>query len=377
MIQILTCFFVAFLSIFSGIYGTYFAYLAYSARKQWNIEIDKDFQPKVSILIPLRNEENLIEAKLENIKNVSYPKELIEILVAADDSKEQTLQKVENFVEKNPELNIKIIRQSPRGGKSVALNKALAFSTHPIVVVTDVDTLWPPYVLSNALPYLSNQQVGAVTCRGINQNGNKSWVTKGEKSYLQFASLLRLGESKIHSTIRFEGGFCAYKKSAFKKFDCETGADDSGTALEVIQNNYRAILVPEAVFYTEFPTKLVDKFKIKARRANQLIGLWLKCFKLLRKKGLLLPKRIAVPEILLFVINPIILLALIITTITTVAFFPFSLLSMGALLLILCLLLFARRMFFELLIDNFILLYAFVAFMLGRRYVSWEKLECN
>ena len=373
MIQIMPWLFVTFLSIFSGIYGIYFAYIAYCAKKPWNIKINKDFQPKISILIPLRNEENLIEKKLENVKNVSYPKELIEILVAADDSGEQTLQKVQNFVENNPELNIKIVRQSPRCGKSAVLNKALAISTHPIVVVSDVDTTWPPYVLRNTLPYLSNHKIGAVTCKGVNQNGDQNWVTKAEKSYLDFVSLVRLGESKIHSTIRFEGGFCAYKRSAFEKFDCETGADDSGTSLEVIQKNYRAIFVPEALFYTEFPTKLVDKLKIKARRANQLIGLWVKCLKLLFKNRLLLPKKIAVPEILLFIVNPLILFALIITTITNVAFFPFSLLSMSALLLILCLLLFARRMFFELLINNFILLYALISFMVGRRYVSWEN----
>jgi len=373
MIQILQLLFAVLFSIFSGIYGIYFAYLNYCARKPWNIKITKDFQPEISILIPLRNEENLIESKLENIKNVLYPKELIEILVAADNSGEQTLQKVRNFAENNRELNIKVVRQNPRSGKSAALNKALAFSKHPIIVVSDVDTLWPPNVLCNALPYLSNHKIGAVTGRGINQNDDQSWVTKAEKSYLRFASLLRLGESKVHSTMRFEGGFCAYKKSAFKKFDCETGADDSGTALEVIQNNYRTIMVPEAVFYTEFPTRLVDKLKIKARRANQLIGLWLKCLKLLCKKRLLLPKRIAVPEILLFIFNPMILFALIITTVAIVAFFPFSLLSLTALLFIAGLLLFARRMFFEVLIDNLILIYAFVAFMFGRRYVAWEK----
>jgi len=139
-----------------------------------------------------------------------------------------------------------------------------------------------------------------------------------------------------------------------------------------VQNNYRAILVPEAMFYTGFPTSLVGKLKIKARRANQLISLWVKCFKLLLKKRLLLPKRIAVPEIVLFVFNPIIFLALIVTGLTTVIFFPFSPFSLAILLFVVGLLVFARRMFFEMLIDNLILLYALITFMLGRRYVAWD-----
>ena len=43
-------------------------------------------------------------------------------------------------------------------------------------------------------------RVGAITGRGINRNTDQSWVTKTENTYLHVMSLLRLGESKIHST---------------------------------------------------------------------------------------------------------------------------------------------------------------------------------
>lgn len=372
MIQILLLLFLMFLMIFSGTYLGYFAYVWNYAKKPWKLRIDRNFQPNISILVPVHDEESSIESKLRNIMDVSYPKEKIEVIVADDASKDKTLMKVKDFMENNPDLTVKVVRQNSRAGKSAALNKALAFSTSSIVIVSDADTYWPPDVVQKALPFLSNPMVGAVTGKGVNRNLDQSWVTKAENTYLQFASLLRLGESKVHSTIRFEGGFCAYKKDAFEMFDCESGADDSGTALEVVQNNYRAIMVPEAMFYTGFPTSLVGKLKIKARRANQLISLWVKCFKLLLKKRLLLPKRIAVPEIVLFIFNPIILLALIITGLTTIIFFPFSPFSLAILLFVVGLLLFARRMFFEILIDNLILLYALITFMLGRRYVAWD-----
>ena len=373
MFQILTLLFSVLFSIFAGIYGIYFAYLKAYAKKPWKLEINKNFQPKISVLIPVHDEENSIGLKLKNIKNVSYPKENIEIIVADDASKDKTLMIVKNFMENNPELNMKVVRQNSHAGKSAVLNKALTVSTNPIVIVSDADTQWPPDILEKALRYLSNSKVGAITGRGINRNTDQSWVRKTENTYLHLTSLLRLGESKIHSTIKFEGGFCAYKKDAFEKFDCETGADDSGTALEVVQHKYRAILVPEAVFYTQFPTSLVGKLRIKARRANQLIGLWTKCLKLLLKKRLLLPKRIVVPEIMLFILNPVILLALMIIGVTVVVLFPLSLFSLAILLFIGGLFLFARRIFLEVLIDNLILLYALIASMFGRRYVAWEK----
>jgi cellulose synthase/poly-beta-1,6-N-acetylglucosamine synthase-like glycosyltransferase len=364
---------IVFASIFLGTYLGYLAYIWRCAKKPSNLKTEGSFQPKITVLVPVHNEESSIESKLKNIKDVLYPKEKIEVVVVDDASEDKTLEKVRLFIENNPDLKLTVVRQNPRVGKSAALNIALASSTYPIVIVSDADTHWPPDILQKALPYLADPKVGAVTGRGVNRNTNQTWVTRGEETYLNFAYLSRLGESKIHSTIRFEGGFCAYKKDAFGKFDCESGSDDSGTALEVVQNNYRTILVPEAVFYTEFPTCLVGKLKIKARRANQLISLYAKCMGLIVKRQLSLPKRIAVPEMLLFIFNPIILLALIVTSIVMIALFPLSAFSLVLALFIAGLLLFARRIFLELLFDNLILFYALITFLFGKRYVTWEK----
>jgi len=373
VIQILLPLFLTLLSIFSGIYIAYYVYIRNRIRRPWGLRIDGDFEPSVSIMIPVHNEERSIESKLKNVKDVGYPKEKIEVIVVDDASDDETLVKARTFIENNPDLNAKIIRQNPRAGKSAALNKALASSMHSIVVVSDADTYWPPDILGKTLPYLADARVGAITGRGVNRNATQSWVTMGEETYLNFAYLLRLGESKIHSTTRFEGGFCAYKKEAFEKFDCETGSDDSGTALEVVQRGYRAVLVPEAVFYTEFPTRLVGKLKIKARRANQLIGLYVKCMGFMLKGQLCLPRKIAVAQTLLFILNPVIFMALIVTSIAMIAISPLSVFSLVILMFIATVFLFARKVFLEVFFDNLILSYALVTFLFGKRYVTWEK----
>ncbi len=372
-IRMLPLIFLSSLFIFSGTYLAYFLYIKKSVEKPWNVKIDGGFEPEISILVPVHNEEKNIEEKLENIKSVSYPMEKIDVIVVDDSSSDGTVERVENFMRRNPKLNIRLVRQNPRAGKAAALNKALTGSTKPIVVVSDADTRWPPDILRKALPFLADPHVGAITGRGINANVGESWVTKAEEAYLRVANLLRLGESKIHSTIRFEGGFCAFKREAFEAFDCETGSDDSGTALEVVLRGYRALMIPEVVFYTYFPSTLSAKFKTKVRRANQLIGLWFRCLRLLIKGRLSLPKKIAVPEIALFIFNPIIFLVLIVTGVVMVLLNPLSPLSLAVALSIACSLFFARRIFFELLLDNVILLCALVTFMFNRRYVAWEK----
>jgi cellulose synthase/poly-beta-1,6-N-acetylglucosamine synthase-like glycosyltransferase len=359
---------------------TYFGFLSYvrlEARKPWNLRIDKEFQPLISILVPAHNEEAVIEKKLKNLSEVSYPKSKIETIVIDDGSEDRTLETIENFIACHLDLNIKVIKQYPRAGKSAGLNLALAASVNPIVIVSDADTFWPPDVLEKALPYLADPNVGAISGRGVNENTAQSWTTKSEETYLSLTNMIRVGESKRYSTIRFEGGFCAYKKGAFKEFDHETGSDDSGTALDVVQHDHRAILVPEVLFTTYFPKELSGKLKIKARRATQLIGLWSKCLKLMLKGKLNLPRSIAIPEFMLFIFNPLIFAILLITSLGVIIGFPFSWLSLTILIGVVALLVFARRLFLEVLIDNFILLYALSNFLSGRRYVSWQKTKID
>jgi cellulose synthase/poly-beta-1,6-N-acetylglucosamine synthase-like glycosyltransferase len=363
------------LAFFFTIYGGYFAYIRHHAKKPWNLKLDSNFQPFLSILVPAHNEESAIEEKLANLRAVSYPKNKIEFIIVDDSSEDNTLEKIEHFIAVNPDLNMKVVKQNPRAGKSAALNSALQSSSHSIVIVTDADTLWPSETLEKAMPYLADPEIGAISGRGANENKAQSWTTEAEETYLNYTNMIRVGESKIHSTIRFEGGFCAYKKGTFNQFDSETGSDDSGTALDVVQHNHRAILVPEVLFSTKFPTNLSGRIHIKARRATQLVGLWVKCLKLMAKRQLVLPKRIVIPELLLFIFNPLAFAVLLSTLIGLAIVTPLPWFLMLCLVSIGILIVFARRLSFEIVLDNLILLYAVANSLMGRRYVAWQKTE--
>jgi len=358
--------------IFVGGYGIYFALLRSYVNKPWRLKIDENFMPAVTILIPAHNEEENIELKLQNIDEISYPKEKMEVILVDDASTDATLSKACDFGKRHSELNIKVVKQNPRLGKARVLNAALSTSTNDIIVVSDADSFWPSTILLKALPYLSDPTIGAITASGVIDNPSKSWVTEGETNYLKTMRLLRLGESKMYSTIRFEGGFCAYKRSAFEKFDCESGSDDSGTALNVVQNKFRAIFVPEASFTTNFPNRLKEKIKTKIRRANQLIWLWIKCLKLLLGRRLFLPKRIAIPEIFIFIFNPMVFLALIVVTLVTILLYPLLSILWILVLLVISIIPTIRSYFVEMTLDNFILLYSLLLCARRKKFVVWD-----
>ena len=365
---------LGFLAFFIGGYLSYFGYLRRRARGSWGFEIDPKFNPSISILVPAHNEEKLIVSKLENLKEVSYPRDRMEVILIDDASTDQTLLKAQNFLEGNPELHVRIVRQTKRQGKACGLNAALKNCSNGIVVVTDADTFWPPDILHRALPYMVSPAVGAISGMGQAENAGQSWVTNAEKSYMDMMLTWRLGESKVHSTIRFEGCFCAFKREAFEEFDSESGADDSGTALRVIQNGYRAVLVPEARTRSEIPYKAMDMMRAKLRRAVHLTGLWVQCLRLLAGKRLKLPKRIAVPEMFLSLFMPFMFIVLVCLTLLLLVCYPIPFGILFALLGLACLVPRVRSLLVQGILHQLILCYAVILYVYAKKkFVTWER----
>jgi biofilm PGA synthesis N-glycosyltransferase PgaC len=360
-------------AVFSGSYIIYVAYLKFHAGKPWGLEIDKKFCPPVTILIPAYNEGKIIQKKLENLAEVTYSKEKMEVIVIDDASTDETFVKAYDFAENHPELSIKVLKQHERKGKANALNRGLQVSSNDIIVVTDADALLPPEIFRKAMPYMYDPTIGAITGLGEIRNSNQSWMNKTEKDYLGFMFLWRLGESKIHSTLRFEGVFCAFKRNAFSEFDNESGADDSGTALRVVQNKFRAILVPEAHASAEVSCKFRRRIKVKIRRAVQLNGLWFQCLKLLFNGRLMLPKKIAVPEIFFFIFNPFVFVALTCVTFILVAYHPVVLIPLILAFCAASLIPKARNYLVEGIFHQFILFYSIVLYASEKKFVIWNK----
>jgi biofilm PGA synthesis N-glycosyltransferase PgaC len=325
------------------------------------------------VIIPLHNEEKTIEFKLRNLSKVEYLKTKLQIILANDGSTDKTLEKVSGSLEKNSDLNVDVISATEHHGKASVLNMALKHCKYDIVAMSDADSFWAPNALTQVLPFLSDPTVGAVIGQERLLNSGQSWITQTEKTYVELVNnTIRLGESKIHSSIFFHGLLAVYKKKYLEHFNAEL--DDSGTALDVVQRGARTLSIPDAQCFDVFPVTWKGKISVKIRRASQLAQLCANCFRLLLKKRLKLPKRIAVPEIFLFLFNPVIFLCLLaLTPVVLLAYFPASIVLVLALFLMLIFVQ-TRSVLVENLQSNFILLMGLATFLSGKRFAAWETL---
>ena len=108
--------------------------------RPWNLKLNPNYKPKVTVIVPTYNEAKLIEKKLDNIAEQEYPRDKLEVIVVDSASTDKTPEKVREWVGKHPELNLKLIVEPVRKGKAHALNTALKHSQGEIVVIIDVDS---------------------------------------------------------------------------------------------------------------------------------------------------------------------------------------------------------------------------------------------
>ena len=368
MIYVLVIWFFLALSSF-GVLGLNYVYAYFAAKRPWKIRMDKDYLPSVSIIVPTYNEFETIKYKLRNLKKLSYPKNLVQIVFADSKSTDSTLEEIRAFAEQHPDFDTKIIVEDERKGKTSALNMALRNCTGDVVVVSDADCFWNSTILIDSLPYLADPSVGAVSGPKRLLNPTDSWVTKNEDRYLKSMNLMKLGESKKSSTIFFEGGFSAYKKGALESFDpYKTGSDDCGSLMSVLEKNLKTIMVPEAEFFTTFSKDWSERMAIKIRRSGQLIRVLGIYGEHMLRARLKTERKTLAKNLFLYLLAPVVFLLFLVTTAYFILIFPVAIV-MGLVFLVPKI----NTYVAEVVLNYFIILYSMILTATRKQFVVWKK----
>src|SRR4029453_5905168 len=80
-----------------------------------------DVLPRVTVIVAAHNEEEVIARRVENLLELDYPTELLEIVVASDASTARTQETAREPASREPRVSL---LECPRGGKVAAQNLA-------------------------------------------------------------------------------------------------------------------------------------------------------------------------------------------------------------------------------------------------------------
>ena len=100
---------------------------------------------KVSIVIPVYNEERTVQTLVERVVEARLPDGLTrEILCVNDCSRDGTAAKLDELPSLHPDLDFQIVHQPENGGKGRALREGFARATGDVILIQDADMEYDP-----------------------------------------------------------------------------------------------------------------------------------------------------------------------------------------------------------------------------------------
>jgi poly-beta-1,6-N-acetyl-D-glucosamine synthase len=199
------------------------------------------YKPSITLVIAAYNEEGAILRKLENTLKLEYPRELLQIIVAADGSDDRTVEIVKGFAAQGVQLSY----DPARLGKMSAINRAMQHACYEIVVFSDANNDYAQDVLLEiARPY-SDPHVGAVTgSKLILKEG--SLLGEADGLYWKYESFVKRMENRIGCCMGVSGEIFSLRRSLFVPPPSKMVNDDFYMAMDVIQCGYSVVYVPSA-----------------------------------------------------------------------------------------------------------------------------------
>lgn len=113
---------------------------------------------KLTILVPVYNEEKTVVYLLNRLLSVSLPHVKKQIIVIDDGSTDKTLQRIEAFLGSLPKRSITLVRHKINQGKGAAIRTGIKKATGEYCIIQDADLEYDPRYIKHLLsPILLGQ----------------------------------------------------------------------------------------------------------------------------------------------------------------------------------------------------------------------------
>src|SRR3989338_5489127 len=191
-----------------------------------------DELPKASIVISAYNEEKKIAESIESLKGIDYPKELYEVIIVNDGSKDKTRDVAIKYADGK---NIIFIDNVENKGKAACLNQGIKIAKGGYVACMDADSIVSKDILRKTIPYFNDSKTGAVTVSVEVKNANNFLQRIIQLEYLLGLSLFLKVFSSFNCVHVTPGPFSIYRKSMLENI----GYFDKGNITEDLEIAYR------------------------------------------------------------------------------------------------------------------------------------------
>lgn len=222
--------------------------------------------PPLTFIVAAYNEAGCIRAKIENCLAQDYPAGLVEWLFVTDGSTDETPE----IVRSHPA--VRLLHDPARGGKSAALNRAVAAAAHDLIICSDANTTLNPDAVTLIARHYADPKVGGVSGEkrvikaGPGSAADAS-VGEGEGAYWKYESALKRIDSAFYSVVGAAGELFSFRKELYTPVDASIVLDDFVISMRVAAAGYRVIYEPGACAVETPSFSMEDERKRKVRIA--------------------------------------------------------------------------------------------------------------
>ena len=231
---------------------------------------DKDlsYKPFVSIIISAYNEEKVIERKLENITESTYPH--YEVIVANDASSDRTVEICQNFINNHPAYDIKVNTVKNHLGKTNAQDEAVDVAKGEIIVFSDANSMFKADAIDELVSYFTDDDIIYVCGSLIYAKDDDIASAVAENSYWDMELKMRKIESEISTIAAGNGAIYACRKSDYRRYNL-VSSHDYEMPLYAGINHKRALYNPKAIALEKAGQTSKDEFKRKVRMQRRIL----------------------------------------------------------------------------------------------------------
>lgn len=231
--------------------------------------------PEITILVPVYNSQDTLEACIASINDSTYDNELITVLLIDNGSKDDSY-KIFEACQLKYDLSIQWLTSNQ--GKSKALNKGLFNSNGKYIINVDSDGRFEQNSLTNMITRFETDNsihclTGVILTEHTLIEKTKSFFLRQVRrlEYMEYCQAFLVGRnynSSANSLFTISGAYSAFKKSTILStflYNTNTICEDAHITFQIKAKKMNVGLCENAIFYVD-PIDDMDKLYVQRQR---------------------------------------------------------------------------------------------------------------
>ncbi len=219
----------------------------------------EEFLPRAAVLVSAHNEESVIEAKIQNTRELDYPSDHLEFLLGLDAPSDLTPERAS----RTHSPSVQIFNFALRRGKLLVLQDLAQRTSADILVLSDANTMLKRDCLRKLIRHFVDPSVGAVSGEEVRvaANGTKAPMAS---LYWRYEAALKILESRLNCALGANGAVYAIRRHLFR-LKKNWIVEDFQIPMDVRFGGHRVIYDPEARAIEDVAPTLAAEFQRKVR----------------------------------------------------------------------------------------------------------------